>query len=203
MPSEANAATSPTLLGRLRRSPTDQLAWGDFFRRYGGMITGWCRQWGLQPADAEDVAQNVLGELARQMQRFEYDPTRSFRAWLKVVAYRAWCDFLERRREIGSGDTAIMQRLHSVATRDDFVHHIEEEWNRELLEEAMRLVRERVQPHTWEVFRLMTQEGLSGAEVAARLGMKVGAVWVAKSKVQKMIGEVIRDLDPNEAEMGG
>ena len=52
-----------------------------------------------------------------------------------------------------------------------------------------------MQPHTWEAFRLTTQEGLSGAEVATRLGMQVATVFVAKSKVQKMLQEEIGKLE--------
>ena len=58
-------------------------------------------------------------------------------------------------------------------------------------------VRLRVKPHTWEAFRLLAYEGLSGAEVAARLGMKIGAVFVAKSNVRKLIEEEIELLDPD------
>lgn len=196
---EPDSGTSPTLLTRLRRSPTDQAAWGAFVDRYGSMITAWCRRWGLQPADIDDVRQNILLDLSRQMSRFEYDPTGSFRGWLKTICYRAWCDFCERRRgDAGTGDTAVLELLQSVEARDNFLHEFEEEWDRELLESAMKAVRSRVQEHTWEVFRLMTQEDLSGPEVAERLGMKVGAVWVAKSKVQRMLRDEIRTLETQE-----
>jgi RNA polymerase sigma factor (sigma-70 family) len=195
MVSGADHGTSPTLLSRLRRAPQDQCAWQDFVGRYGGMVARWCRQWGLQNADAEDVSQNVLLELSRQMSRFRYDPSGSFRGWLKTISYRAWCDFLDRRRVVGTGDSNVLQVLHSVEARQDFLKRFEEEWDRELLEEAMKAVQQRVQSHTWEAFRLMTQEDLSGQEVAQRLGMKVGAVWVAKSKVQRMLHEEIRRLD--------
>jgi RNA polymerase sigma factor (sigma-70 family) len=194
--------TSPTLLSRLRHSPRDQTAWQDFVFRYGEMIHRWCQHWGLQKVDAEDVAQNVLLELSRQMSKFEYDPSGSFRGWLKTISYRAWCDFLSRRRDVASGDSNVLQILHSVEARDDLLEQLEEEWNRELLEEAMKLVRQRVQSHTWEAFRLMTQENLSGQEVADRLAMKVGAVWVAKSKVQRMLQEEIRRLDVLEQPVG-
>jgi DNA-directed RNA polymerase specialized sigma24 family protein len=43
-------------------------------------------------------------------------------------------------------------------------------------------VRERVEPHTWEAFRLTAQEGRTGAEAAAALAMQVGTVFKAKSK---------------------
>src|SRR5689334_16878411 len=75
------SATSPTLLGRLRCNPGDQAAWSDFVDRYGRKIYGWTRERGLQEADAQDVTQNVLVELARQIIAFEYRATGSFRAW--------------------------------------------------------------------------------------------------------------------------
>ncbi len=198
MVDEANFQTSPTLLGRLRRSPNDESAWRDFVGRYKKLILRWCGQWGLQSADAEDLTQNVLLQLSRQMDRFEYDPMKRFRSWLKTVSYRAWCDFLEQRRrqeDAASGDSQVMELLNSQEAYDDLLKKLEDEWQLELLEEAMRLVQQRAQPQTWEVFRLLTQEKLSGAEVAQKLDMKVGAVWVARSRVQKMIQEEIRALE--------
>src|SRR5262245_5428098 len=65
--------TSTTLLRRLRLTPADETAWAAFVGRYGGLIYRWCREWGLQPADAEDVTQNVLVELSKQMRSFVYD----------------------------------------------------------------------------------------------------------------------------------
>lgn len=190
------ADTSPTLLTRLRQAPTDQAAWGAFVERYGAMISGWCRRWGVQSADTDDIRQNILLDLAKQMHRFEYDASGSFRAWLKTVCYRAWCDFCDRRRgDLGTGGSTVLDLLQSVEARENFLQEFEEEWDRELLEIAMKNVRGRVQEHTWEVFRLMTQDELSGADVAERLGMKVGAVWVAKSKVQKMLRDEIEAME--------
>jgi RNA polymerase sigma-70 factor (ECF subfamily) len=197
MADAANVTTSPTLLGRLAASPTDQAAWGEFVDRYGPQILGWCARWGLQPSDAQDVTQNILLELARQMGGFRYDPSGSFRGWLKTVAYRAWVKFVEARKRpgLGSGDSAVAALLDSVEAGDDLVGRLDEEGERELLERAMALVRLRVKPTTWEAFRLLAIEGLSGNEVAGRLGMKVGAVFVAKSNVRKMIEEEVARLD--------
>lgn len=194
--------TRPSFLEQLRQDPQNQSAWSSFTERYGRLIGRWCARWGLQQSDAEDVTQNVLLQVSRQMSRFEYDPGGSFRAWLKTVAYRAWCDFLSqrsRRTDNASGDSAVLQMLNSVEAREGMLQQLEEEWNRELLEDAMQRVRARVRPHTWEAFRLMTQDGHSGAEVAERLDMNVGAVWVAKSKVQKMIYEEIQRMDGVES----
>ncbi len=189
--------TSASLLGKLRRSPTDQQAWLQFVNRYGPLIEQWCRRWGLRADDADEIVQNVLLQLSRQMSEFRYDADGSFRAWLKTVTYRAWCDFLkrqQRQKDAASGDTRVMQLLNSQEVRDDLTQRIDGEWRAELMETAMRSVKRRVQPHTWEAFRMMTQEGLSGAQVAERLDMKVGSVWVAKSKVLKMIQQEIEQL---------
>ena len=55
--------TSLTLLARLRQDPKDQAAWSDFVARYGPSILQWCRGWGVQEADAQDVTQDVLLKL--------------------------------------------------------------------------------------------------------------------------------------------
>jgi RNA polymerase sigma factor (sigma-70 family) len=197
MGSDRNVATSPTLLGRLGRVPADEAAWGEFAERYGRKIYGWCRHWQLQEADAEDVTQQVLLKLARKMRSFTYDPSRSFRAWLKTVTHHAWQDFLDSRNRAGagSGDTRILNQLQTVPARNDLVVELDEEFTRDLLDEAMERVRLRVQPHTWQAFQAMTIEGLTGAEAAARLGMKVATVFVAKSKVQKMIQAEVCKLE--------
>src|SRR5438105_5570316 len=103
MADERSARTSPTLLGKLARFPADQAAWGEFARRYGRKIYGWCRHWQLQQADAEDVTQQVLLKLAQKMRAFTYDPAHSFRAWLKTVTHHAWRDFVDSRRRPGGG----------------------------------------------------------------------------------------------------
>ena len=55
-----NSKTRITLLGRLQRDPSDPQAWSEFVAHYGRKIYGWCRHWGLQDADAQDVTQYVL-----------------------------------------------------------------------------------------------------------------------------------------------
>lgn len=167
--------------------------------RYGRKIYGWCRRWGLRQAEAQDVTQNVLLELARQMGGFVYRPTGSFRGWLKTIAYRAWCDFLTaRQRTVAGGGDPVLALLAVPAAGADLLAQLDEECERELLAEAMVRVRRRVQPHTWQAFQMMALEGQSAAEVAGRLGMQVGTVYVARGKVQKMLQEEIRQLEQAE-----
>ena len=192
-----DSATRVTLLGRLRLDPTNQATWTEFVDHYGPKIFNWCRKWGLQEADAQDVTQNVLLKLADKIRTFQYDPARSFRAWLKTLTHHAWSDFLEsqQRPGRGSGDSRIADMLHSVEAREDLVQHLESEFDRELLEEAMARVRLRVAPQTWEAFRLTALEGFSGAEVSQRIPMQVAQVFVAKRRVLKMLSAEVAKLE--------
>src|SRR5262245_51459216 len=192
-----SSETRLSLLLLLRQDPTDQVAWAAFVDQYGSKVLGWCRAWHLQEADAQDVTQAVLLRLAVRMRDFAYDPQRSFRAWLKTVARHAWAAFVGSRQRpgLGSGDTQVLEQLLSVPARDDLLKRVEEGFDRELLEEAVRRVRLRVEPRTWEAFRLTTEEGLPGADASAQIGMRVAQVYVAKRRVQQMLQDEVRKLE--------
>ena len=190
--------TSASLLGRLRLGADSHPDWAEFIRRYGPLIRNWCRRWGLQDADADDLIQDVLIRLAARMRSFEYDPARSFRSYVKNVAHFAWCDLIEARKRSaigGSGDTAVIDQLDGLPAREDLQARLADAFDQEILEEASARVRLRVEPRTWEAFRLTAVEGISGADAATRVGMEIATVFKAKSKVQKMLREEVRRLE--------
>ncbi len=188
--------TSTSLLVRLQQAPADQAAWTEFVRRYGPRIHDWGRRWGLQEADSQDVAQDVLLKLVRAMQAFRYDPARRFRGWLKTVTHHVWQDLARGRRPVAVGGApSADDPLQSLAARDDLTAGIESAYEQELLARALARVKPRVQPQTWEAFRLTAFDGLSGAEVAARLGIPVTSVYKARSNVQKLLEAEAADLE--------
>lgn len=193
----ADSATRITLLGRLRRDPTNEAAWSEFVDQYGPKLMGWCRKWNLQEADAQDVTQNVLLKLAEKLRDFCYDPARSFRAWLKTIAQHACSDFMASRQRpgLGSGDSGVARLLDAAEAREDLLRHLEQEFDREILEEAMHRIRLRVAPQTWQAFWLTAVDGVSGAAAAARIPMQVAQVYVAKRRVQKMLQEEVAKLE--------
>jgi RNA polymerase sigma-70 factor (ECF subfamily) len=175
--------TRVTLLARLRQDPTDQAAWDVFVERYGRHIYRWCRQWKLQDADAEDVTQDILLKLAQKLRHFTYDPSRSFRGWLKTLAHHAWRDFADspRRAQAAPGDNRAWELMQMLEAREDLVQKLQGAFDLELLEVAQVRVRLRVAPQTWEAFRLVALENLPAHEVAATVQMQVALVYVAKS----------------------
>ena len=193
------STTDVIMLLRLGSTPPDQVAWEAFVERYGPKIHAWCRAWRLQEADAQDVTQAVLAKLVVELRRFAYDPTQSFRGWLRTSVRHVCSDCMAGRRRTLGAVTEIHRDGHdpiqSVAARDDLGRRLEAEFDLELLEEAERRVRLRVAPHTWEAYRLTALQGLSGAEAAAMLGMKVAAVFVSRSHVTKQLQREVKALE--------
>jgi RNA polymerase sigma-70 factor (ECF subfamily) len=200
MPALEQMQTRLSLLFRLTQpGPRDQRAWQEFVDHYAPLIYRWCRRHNLQDADAKDVTQQVLLKLANHLPDFSYDPTKSFRAWLRTLSYHAWVDFLSDRKQRGTGDSEAWSVLATVESREDLLQRIDDEFDLERLERAMARVRERVEPATWDAFRLTAIEGVPAAEVARRLGKKVATVYVARSNVQKMLQEEIALSEPAQA----
>ena len=166
-------------------------------QRYTPKVLAWCRQWHLQTADAEDVAQEVLYRLARHLHRFPYDPAKGhFRGWLKTVARHAWIDLQASRRRAGwgSGDPHIHRLLEDQQAQDGLAEALDEEFTLEVYEEAKARVQVRVSRTTWQAFELLAIQGWSGAQVAGHLHIAVAAVYMAKKRVQGMLAEEINEL---------
>ena len=190
----ARSETSVTLLARVALLPPEPDAWSEFVDRYGPRIVKWSRAWGLQAADIDDVTQSVLAILLVRLRQFEYDPSRSFRAFLRKVTNDTVCDVISARGRV-AGANATLQALAGREARADLARGLEEEFDLELLEKATWIVRSQVEPRTWEAYRLTAEEGLSGIEAATRLGMGAGAVYQAKSVVLRRLHEEVRDLE--------
>src|SRR4051812_8020641 len=164
--------TRVTLLTRLRQAPSDHAGWDEFVERYGRHIFRWCRQWKLQDADAEDVTQDILVKLTQKLRSFDYDPSRSFRGWLKTVAHHAWRDCEDSRRRVHAATGDTQEAILTLEAREDLVRKLEEAFDLELLEVAKTRVQMRVASHTWEAFRLVALEGCPVAEVAPIVQMQ-------------------------------
>jgi RNA polymerase sigma-70 factor (ECF subfamily) len=189
--------TSPTLLGRLGADPKDQAAWKDFVSRYSPKILQWCRGWGLQESDAQDVTQNVLMKLNVLMGRFVYNSSGSFRSWLKTLVHHAWRDLVHEQRPPASAgrDGRFVELLESRRAGDDLVEQLEAEFRREVVDKAMERVRPQVAAKTWDAFCLTALDGCSAADAATRLGMKVTRVYGARSDVTRRIQKEVRRLE--------
>jgi RNA polymerase sigma-70 factor (ECF subfamily) len=189
--------TRPSLLVRIRDS-RDAQAWCQFVDIYAPLIHGFGRKHGLQDADAADLTQEVLGVVARSIQKMEYDPRRgSFRGWLFTIVRNRVRNFLTRRKpyEQGTGDTGAHNLLKEQPdpgeTPDD---SWEKDYERHLFACAAKYVQGRVHDWTWQAFWQTTVKGENAKDIAHRLDMTVAAVYLAKSRVMAQLKEQIKLL---------
>jgi len=197
MGSDSGIRTGSALL-LLLGNPTDAECWNAFVDRYAPTIYGWCRQRGLQEADAEDVTQEVLAQLVQKLRTFTYDPHKgTFRGWLKTLTHHAWCDYLEKRRRAAGGqaDYEVVARLERLEAREELPTALAEVFDLELLAEAQARVQLTVSPRDWKIFQALAIEGRPGPAVARELAMTVTAVLMARSRVQKKLRQEIRRLE--------
>ena len=181
----------------------DVEAWDEFTAIYEPLVYRLARGKGFQDADAQEIVQEVLMSVAKAIQR--WDPSRQrgrFRDWLFRIARNLMINFLTRRtyQPIGSGDSAIAELLHVQCdpTCDESVE-FDLEYRRELFRWAARQVRPHVREQTWDAFWSTSVDGRAIADVARELGISVGAVYIARSRVMGRLNEVVSRLEQTDS----
>lgn len=192
--------TSISLLNRIRTSRHDENAWREFVERYGTRIYRWCLNRRLKPDDAEDVTQEVLLKLAKHFEKFEYDPSQSFRAWLRRVTENAIKDF-GRSNFNGvqaKGGSSIVSMMAEEPARTELTEYLAEAFDLEILDVAKSRIQNRVNVTRWQSWDLLSNYAKPGKEVAQLLGISVGVAYANKNQVQKLIKDEIELLESGE-----
>lgn len=192
-------ATRASLLVRLRDGK-DGDAWREFARLYAPLVYGFARKRGLQDADAADLMQDVLRSVSTAAQRLEYEPNRgTFRGWLFTVTRNKVFNFLESRsrRVVASGDSRVQERLEQHAD-GSLSADWEGDYRRTLAARAMERVKGEFQTPTWQAFLQTAIEGKAPAEVSRAVGLSVGAIYVAKSRVIARLRQEIESMEGDE-----
>jgi RNA polymerase sigma-70 factor (ECF subfamily) len=177
--------TSASLLERLRTSP-DEAAWRRLDELYRPLIRRWLLRDPSLGEEAEDVVQEVMGVLVRELPDFQRQRNGSFRRWLRTItAHRLGAFYRSRKnRPVALGspleDSPLMQLAdpHSELGR---------QWDREhdryVMNRLMELIAPQFEPTTLAAFRRAAVDGIAPALVAEELGLSLNAVLVAKSRV--------------------
>jgi RNA polymerase sigma-70 factor (ECF subfamily) len=193
-------ATRHSLLVRIR-DVRDAEAWAQFVDVYAPLVYRFARRRGLQDADAADLTQEVLRAVARSARRLKYDPKRgTFRSWLFTVAVNKLRNFLasRKRQPQATGDSSDFRRLDEQPAAESDEAEWDRAYDQRIFAWAAEQVRGSFEDSTWQAFSATAVEGRSPKEVAAELGLSVGAVYIAKSRVIARLKAQIRQLRCNE-----
>ena len=185
------APTSLSLLERLKAADPEATDWRRLQQIYLPLITGWLHRIpGLEP-DAEDLAQEVMLVLVREISRFERRREGSFRAWLRQVTInrvRAHRKQIKHQRQAGLDLTdGFLDKL--ADPNSDVAREWDAEHDRHVFEKLLAVVQPDFRPATWEAFRRFAIYGCPAAEVAAELSLNVNSVLQAKSRVLRRLRE--------------
>ncbi len=194
--------TRASLLVRIR-DPHDEGAWAEFVEIYEPVLYRLARQRGFQDADARELTQEVFIAVASAIDRWKADPARArFRTWLFRVARNVSINLLARRRRPqGTGRTDVQRLLdQQPAPCGEDSALFEQEYKRELFGRAATRVRGRFRDATWQAFWRTSVEGSDAGDVADALGISVGAVYIARSRVMARLRDEVQRL---QGEQGG
>jgi RNA polymerase sigma-70 factor (ECF subfamily) len=189
--------TSASLLERLRLQP-DAAAWQRLIDLYEPLIRGWLRRHQLQLPDTDDLVQEVLAILVKELPHFEHDQRPgAFRNWLRTTTVhclrRFWRDRLYRPDAAGGSDWE-----QHLAQLEDLGSGLSQLWadehDRHVLRRLLEMIEADYQPSTWRAFRRLVLDGIPASEVAAELGLSVNAVLIAKSRVLQRLRQEARGL---------
>ena len=171
-------STDPILLDRVADWGDDR-AWEEFDGWCRRHLRAWCRPLGLSRAESEDLCQAVMVELADRMKAFRYDPSGSFRRWLRMILRSRATDYLRRRARLGHELIDEPESVVDPLSEDmDGPHDAQPGSPLDRLSaEVQEIVKASVRPETWRAFWMVRVEDRTVAEAAEALGRTYAATY--------------------------
>ena len=198
------APTRLSLLERLR-DLDDHSSWQEFFDTYWKLIYYAAVKGGLSDADAEDVVQETIIGISRNMENFRYEPeVCSFKGWLMHITRSRIIDHLRKARspkhsfvplpaETSTDDTD--EVVSAVAEGKVFEDLWDVEWQKNMLDAAMERVKRKVAPEHYQIFYLQSIKGMSARDVGELLGASIAKVYVVRHRISHLIKREVKVLE--------
>ena len=202
--------TRRTLLSRLKNWE-DRESWKDFFDTYWKLIYGVALKAGLSAPEAQDVVQETILSVAKQMPTFQYDRTGSFKAWLLQITQRRIADQYRKRppwagqkkepsasASDGTSETSTLGRV-PAPVEDGVTAVWDEEWHKNLVDVAMENVKRQVTARQYQLFDLYVVKQWAVRDITRTLHVTAAQVYLAKHRIARLIQAEFKKL---EAKLG-
>jgi RNA polymerase sigma-70 factor (ECF subfamily) len=184
--------TSLGLLEQLKYARPDALEWRRLRDIYSPMIRNWLSYFPNLQNEVDDLTQEVLVVLFRELPSFERRRDGSFRAWLRQITVnrmRAFCK-TQRKQPLAMGGTEIDQLLAQLADpTSDLARQWDQDHDKYVFQKLLAIVEGDFEPGTWQAFIRFAVEGRTAAQVAGELGVTESAVVQAKFRILKRLRE--------------
>ena len=179
----------------------DHEAWRAFHDRYGELIRGFARLRGVQPADCDDLVQDVMVSLSKVMQGgFVYDPSKgTFRSYLKTTVIHAIARRARQNRPATGLEEYDAPAHSSPGGRSSSAHWNEgdgdeaweQQWRQHHTRLAMKTIESEYNATDLEAFQRYALMQHDAAAVARDLRISVDSVYQAKSRILKRLSKLI------------
>jgi len=195
--------TRYSLLSRLE-DRGDQDSWRDFFNTYWRLIYAFAIKSGLTETEAQDVVQETVISVARDLEKFKRDRTLgSFKGWLRnITRWRIADQFRKRTRALRTDDSGTGENLPQpdVAEIPDPAGETaesvwDEEWQANLFKAALETVKRNVKEEHYQIFDLYVLRQTPVKDVAQTLGVSVGLVYLVKYRISALLAKEVRRLE--------
>jgi RNA polymerase sigma-70 factor (ECF subfamily) len=197
---EELAPTRESLLERLR-DLGDAASWQVFFDTYWKLIYASAIRSGLSDHEAEEVVQETVIGVARNMENFRYEPQKcSFKGWLMHITRCRIIDRLRRRESQRwdhdplpeDGGTTTVEgapKIPDPAGEQAFEGMWEAEWEKNLVDAALERVKKKVPARQYQIFYLNSVKNMPARDIAKLLGVSRAKVYVVRHRVGNMVKE--------------
>lgn len=197
--SMAENSTSVSLLERIRLGASDE-SWYEFVTLYNSFIESWLLKQRVQPSDAEDIRQEVLSVVLREIRDFEHNGrTGAFRNWLRTITANRLREFWRSRKRQRNAAEADLEALANML--DDATSEISRIWNndhdRQMLEHLLLRITKQFKPESVNAFRRVAIQQQPIEEVSSELNLTINAIRIAQSRILRALrkaGEGLIDM---------
>lgn len=187
--------TRASLVLRLR-DQNDLAAWDEVLAVYRPLVLRMALKQGLQRADAEDVVQNVFVAVFRSVDDWLAKPQRGrFRSWLLGICRNVALNTLNRHPKggVGVGGSDALDMLNQLQDSDPkFASEFDLEYQRQVYRWAAEQLQKSTNALYWEAFYRTHILGNDIRNVAKELGIEIGTVYVARSRVMSQLKDKVK-----------